>query len=321
MADTSFVTEFDLGVRSIQRLDINAFEIDTDLNKIYWVHCDMAQEDILQDLAEKLQLSKDIIAAIRRTDKATRILEREDSLTLQIPSLYWHEDSINESIEMDDLIIHLTSRYCLTMTRGESPILSGLIEDLPNSIQYAKTPCFILFLIVDNLITHYTEILYSYEILAEEMDERVDQNRYKEINKVKKKTLKVKRHTLILLNILLYTTGRDIKVVSKHCKTSLSTLLTNSETVVNESDSIIDLLNGTLSQIDNALMRQVNTTMRVLTAIAAIFMPPSLIAAIYGMNFEKMPELTWTYGYPFALLLILTSMGGMLYYFKKNKWY
>ncbi len=310
-----------MAVRSICQLDIITFEIDAhNLNKIYWVHCDIKNADVLQMLIEKLQLADDVVTAIKTTDKASQILEREDSLTLQLSCLYQQDARVDKSVETNDLIIHLNSRYCLTQTRGESPILSASIKNLPNSIQYAKTPCFILFLVLDNLINHYTEILYDYEILAEEMDESMDQNRYKAINQVKKKTLKVKRHTLIVLNILLYTTGRDLKVVSKYCKTSLSTLLNNTQTVVNESDSIRDLLNSSLSQIDNALMRQVNDTMRVLTAIAAIFMPPALIAGIYGMNFP-MPELNWKYGYPFALLLIVSSMLAMLYYFKKKKWY
>jgi magnesium transporter len=49
-------------------------------------------------------------------------------------------------------------------------------------------------------------------------------------------------------------------------------------------------------------------------------MPPTLIASLYGMNFVHMPELQWGGGYPFALLLMVLSSAGTLYYFKKQKW-
>ncbi len=318
--DPSFIVEFDLVKHSIAHLDFAALAIGDDLQKIYWIHCDIDHAESLSHVIEKLNLTADVVAAINKTEKSSQILEREDTLTLQMQCLFRQEKDDNK-VAVDDIALHLTSRYCLTVAQGALPIFAELVKNLPNAIQYAKTPCFILFLILDDLITNYTDILYDYEIMAEDLDEQVRSDVYKAIVSLKKRVLNVKRHSMIVLNILLYTSGRDIKAVSKHCKVSLSTLLSNIQTVVNEADSIRDLLNSTLGQIDNALMREVNNTMRVLTAIAAIFMPPSLIAAIYGMNFTAIPELTWKYGYVYALVLILGSMLGMIYYFKKNKWY
>ena len=51
------------------------------------------------------------------------------------------------------------------------------------------------------------------------------------------------------------------------------------------------------------------------------FTPPTLVASIYGMNFHTgMIELNWTYGYPFALVLMAAIMGGLLAWFKKSGW-
>jgi magnesium transporter len=47
--------------------------------------------------------------------------------------------------------------------------------------------------------------------------------------------------------------------------------------------------------------------MKLFSVFAVIFMPPTLVAGIYGMNFEHMPELKWLYGYPFGLTLMLAS--------------
>jgi magnesium transporter len=57
-----------------------------------------------------------------------------------------------------------------------------------------------------------------------------------------------------------------------------------------------------------------------LTIIATIFIPLTLIAGIYGMNFKYMPELGWKYGYPLVLAVMLVIGIGMVVYFKRKKW-
>jgi magnesium transporter len=66
---------------------------------------------------------------------------------------------------------------------------------------------------------------------------------------------------------------------------------------------------------------QTNNVMKVLTIITSIFSPLTLIAGIYGMNFEHMPELTWRYGYFLAIGLMLLIGISMYRWFKKNGWF
>ena len=68
-------------------------------------------------------------------------------------------------------------------------------------------------------------------------------------------------------------------------------------------DNLTFLLDATLGLIS----LQQNTVMKVFSVFAVVFMPPTLIAGIYGMNFEHMPELKWLYGYPYALALMFAS--------------
>lgn len=64
-----------------------------------------------------------------------------------------------------------------------------------------------------------------------------------------------------------------------------------------------------------------NKIIKMFTVISVIFMPPTLIASIYGMNFgDSMPELKWKYGYGFSILLMIVAVGIILYYFKRKKW-
>ena len=63
-----------------------------------------------------------------------------------------------------------------------------------------------------------------------------------------------------------------------------------------------------------------NEDVKRISAWAAIFFAPSLIGTIYGMNFEHMPELSWTLGYPLALLVMVLSSVALYFVFKRNKW-
>jgi magnesium transporter len=63
-----------------------------------------------------------------------------------------------------------------------------------------------------------------------------------------------------------------------------------------------------------------NQIIKIFTVASVIFMPPTLIASIYGMNFDTMPELRWKLAYPFAIVLMLLSSFLTIWYFKKKKW-
>ncbi len=60
--------------------------------------------------------------------------------------------------------------------------------------------------------------------------------------------------------------------------------------------------------------------MKTLTSLTVILVVPTLIAGIYGMNFENMPELKWEFGYPFALAMMALSSGSLFIYFRRKRW-
>jgi len=85
-----------------------------------------------------------------------------------------------------------------------------------------------------------------------------------------------------------------------------------------------DFLSARTSNATDATLGMVNlaqnATVRVLSGVAALFLPPTLIASVYGMNFAVMPELRWAAGYPFALGLMLASMLATYLFLKWMKW-
>ena len=88
------------------------------------------------------------------------------------------------------------------------------------------------------------------------------------------------------------------------------------EMVNAERDYVAQLRDLQQAQLE---VRQ-NTIMTVLTVITTIFLPLTLIAGWYGMNFIHMPELSWIYGYPTIIIISVLIVAGCLYWFKKKKW-
>jgi magnesium transporter len=86
------------------------------------------------------------------------------------------------------------------------------------------------------------------------------------------------------------------------------------------ADNIRDLLTSLLELQVAKEANRLNDTVRILTAWAAILVVPTLIASIYGMNFEVMPELRWHLGYGFALVLMAGSSFGLWLSFKRRGW-
>ena len=65
---------------------------------------------------------------------------------------------------------------------------------------------------------------------------------------------------------------------------------------------------------------QQNKIIKIFTVVSVIFMPPTLIASLYGMNFKYMPELSWKIGYPFSVGLMVLFSAVVLIYFRRKKW-
>jgi len=117
------------------------------------------------------------------------------------------------------------------------------------------------------------------------------------------------------------------RVVSSLLKTDTFRENARLKILLNDIDNMLEYLSfsfGRLEFLQNTLLALINVqqskTIKTFTIITIVFMPPTLIASIYGMNFRFMPELGWPWGYPFALLLIVGSSFLTWYYFKRRKW-
>lgn len=321
----STVIEFDLEHRRLRKLTLDELTIDLHVkNKIYWVHCNLLASDDLKKITDKLQLPENVTELCKQDDTIPKLIDVDDAITVQIQCSQSEALNYKNEVDYSNLILHLTSHYCFTAASQPIPVLAEFMEISQKAIRFAKTPCFILFLILDSAVNDYARVLFNFELLSEEIDKRIhtdDDNIYNEVMDIKQQIMLMKRYVISVREIVMRISGRKITVISDQCRASLSNLSGHAHMLVHEIDSIREMLNSLLDQIDNALMQKMNETMRVLTAFAAIFLPLSLITGIYGMNFHWMPELNWKYGY-FIVLFVIFLCGSFLFYlFKKRKWF
>ena len=120
-----------------------------------------------------------------------------------------------------------------------------------------------------------------------------------------------------LLSFLQMTDAMESDIANRR---HVKSLLADTHALNDHSSFLGDNLTFLLDASLGLINLEQNDVMKVFSIFAVVFMPPTLIAGIYGMNFEHMPELTWLYGYPFALTLILASAVFPAWYAKRKGW-
>ncbi len=107
--------------------------------------------------------------------------------------------------------------------------------------------------------------------------------------------------------------GRKYKELVDTFAKDISSLTDHAGYINNKVNLLLDATLGLINIEQNAIIK-------IFSVAAVVFLPPTLIASNYGMNFRHMPELDWLFGYPFALVLMLISAILPFLYFKKKKW-
>jgi len=107
--------------------------------------------------------------------------------------------------------------------------------------------------------------------------------------------------------------AEGLKAVVKGEMRDIQALAVHADFLTNRVQLAVDATLGMINLEQNA-------TVRILSVVAALFLPPTLIASIYGMNFAVMPELAQSWGYPFALVLMLASSVATYLFFRWKRW-
>ena len=107
--------------------------------------------------------------------------------------------------------------------------------------------------------------------------------------------------------------GRDTRQLLKLIQRDALSLGEHARTLSSKLKCFLDATLGLINLEQNQIIK-------IFSVAAVVFLPPTLVASIYGMNYDVMPELQWTFGYPFALVLMVLSAVLPYFYFKRRGW-
>jgi magnesium transporter len=131
---------------------------------------------------------------------------------------------------------------------------------------------------------------------------------------------RIRDGVLGLQRIVPYVAGTEQTWVPANARARLRTMQSDLSSLTEYETHLSDKVQFLLDAVLGFINTKQNDIFQVLTVISIVGIPPTLVASIYGMNFRNMPELSWAWGYPYGLLLILLSAVLPILWFKWRKW-
>jgi magnesium transporter len=120
--------------------------------------------------------------------------------------------------------------------------------------------------------------------------------------------------------VLFFANDADNIKLPKDLRAQLKSMARDATSLNDHSSFLINKIQFLLDATLGMVSLEQNNVIKIFSVMAVVLLPPTLIASIYGMNFHHMPELNWTYGYPFALLLMVIVAIAPYYFFKWKRW-
>ncbi|MDG9702183.1 magnesium and cobalt transport protein CorA [Streptomyces sp. DH37] len=262
-------------------------------------------------------------------------LERyDDSLFTVFKTIHYVEHAeltdSSEVVETGEVMCFTGRDYIITVRHGGQGSLRTLrhrLEDDPELL--AKGPSAVLHAIADQVVDGYLAVADAVQDDIDEVEIQVfSENAGKgrrgrdagRIYQLKREVLEFKRAVSPLLRPMQLLSERPMRLIDPDIQKYFRDVADHLTRVNEQVLSFDDLLNSILqANLAQATVAQ-NEDMRKITSWAAIFAVPTMIAGIYGMNFEYMPELRWRYGYPTVMAVIVGICYAIHRGFKRNGW-
>ena len=236
-----------------------------------------------------------------------------------------------DSYDALPLAIIVTDEYIITVCLEETPVITEFNERTSRLFRTYKKTRF-LFQILYKSATYFLRYLRQISKLSEEIE---DQLRHDMKNSEILRLLELQKG-LTYFNAAIRSNGAVLdKLLRMRNNTSLTPILKAYEEdedlledVIIENKQAIEMANiysGVLANMTDAfasiVSNNLNNVMRIFTIISITLSVPTLIFSMYGMNFQGMPELSWTYGYPAVIAVSVLLAVGLIVYFKRKHWF
>ncbi|MFQ3237715.1 MAG: magnesium transporter [Paraglaciecola sp.] len=299
-------------------------------DNITWIHVQgEPSNEALGSLADSFGIHELYIEDVANVGQRPKleILDKQLFLILSLPVNGPQRVNIEQvSLFLDDLTL-------ISFCTGDFNPFEAVIERLRTNLgrlRKRKTD-YLFYCLIDSVIDYGYPILEKYadniESIEETLLESHDNNVLRQIHALRRELLLLRRRLWPqreVINQLLRNDDNnliqsDTLMFLRDCHDHTISIMEMLETYHEMTSGLMELHMTTVSQ-------RLNDVMKVLTIIATLFIPPTFIVGLYGMNFSpalgplSMPELTSQYGYIGVWGVIITMISGMLYYFKRKDW-
>ena len=230
-----------------------------------------------------------------------------------------------EIVETGEIMVFVGSDFVITVRHGEHTGLAQVrkrLESQPEQLRLG--PPAVMHAVADHVVDTYRWVTGAMEADVDAIEENTfspsTKTDIEPIYLLKREVVELRRAVSPLTDDLewLNTANNDllVKEVRRQMRDVLDHQILAADKIAEYDEMLSSLVQAALAKVG----MQQNQDMRKISAWAAMAAVPTAIAGIYGMNFENMPELAWTWGYPAVLLLMVTICSFLYRTFRRNHW-
>ncbi|MFI7287210.1 magnesium and cobalt transport protein CorA [Streptomyces anulatus] len=304
--------------------------IDPKAGRFAWIGLYEPSAEQLQEVAEAFDLHPLAVEDAVHAHQRPKLERYGDMLFLVLKTIvYVEHESVTETSEIVDtgeIMVFVGPGFAITVRHGSAPPLDDVRRQLQDDPQQlGGGPAAVLHAVADMVVDRYVDVADAFagdvdaleaEVFSPEAP--VDAGR---IYQLKRELLEFKRAVMPLTSSLqrLSEVG-SVPGIPPQVTTYFRDVADHHQRVSEQILSFDELVTGMLTASIAQLGVQQNADMRRISAWAALIAVPTMIVGVYGMNFERMPELTSPYGYPGVWLLIITACTVVYHALRRNKW-
>jgi magnesium transporter len=309
----------------------------TSPQSLAWIGLYRPDRRELTSLAQEFGLHELAIEDAIQAHQRPKLERYGDTLFMVLKAARYRDAA--EEVEFGEVHLFVGPDFVVTVRHAEAPNLAAVrrrVERDPELLRRGTEA--VLYAIVDKVVDGYAPVVAGLENDIDEIETEVfrgDPKVSRRIYELSREVIEFQRATRPLIGILeSLRAGFDKYGVDEELRRSLRDVADHVTQVVERVDAFRELLRDILTVNATLVAQQQNEEMKSLTvasnsqneevkkisAWAAILFAPTLIGTVYGMNFDLMPELHWTYGYPFAIGLMALVCGGLHGIFKRRGW-
>ena len=240
----------------------------------------------------------------------------ETLFVVLIPARYVDPEEV---VDLGELMLFIGEDFVVTVRHGSASSLAETRRHIELDPERLRTgPMSVLHAVMDKVVDDYHLVTAGLETDIDEIESAVfstdRQNHAERIFKLKREVLDFRRAVRPLVEPL--ADFADDGNLDAYFRDVHDHVLRVSERIDAYEALLTSALNANLAQVG---VRQ-NEDMRKISAWVAILAVPTMLAGIYGMNFEHMPELEWQYGYPLVIGVMVTACASLFVWFRKRGW-